>query len=126
SAGTDSGVKKSDNAKAPASIIPISARAISDEDVRNKSYWGVFVAGFLTGLLALLFPCVWPVIPLTVSYFLKHSSNKRRGRMSAIIYALSITVIFVVLGVFVSLITNGQQLNALSTGWFFNMLFFVL
>lgn len=103
-----------------------SVAALSD-DVRHKGYWGTFVAGFITGLIALLFPCVWPVIPLTVSYFLKQNkSHPGRGRWHAVLYALSITVIFVVLGVFISLVTNSQKLNELSTGWFFNMLFFAL
>src|SRR6185295_13572740 len=126
SGSKDSIVSNKDKAKISPSTLPISSRAISTDDIRNESYWEVFIAGFLTGLLALLFPCVWPVIPLTVSYFLKHGSNKRKGRMNAVIYALSITIIFVILGVFVSMVTNGQKLNELSTGWFFNMLFFVL
>ncbi|MCS6990415.1 MAG: thioredoxin family protein [Chitinophagales bacterium] len=112
---------------AKAVVAPMNQATVLSDDVRHKSYWGTFVAGFVTGLIALLFPCVWPVIPLTVSYFLKQNkSQPSRGRWHAVLYALSITVIFVVLGVFISLVTNSQKLNELSTGWFFNMLFFVL
>ncbi|MCS6917738.1 MAG: thioredoxin family protein [Chitinophagales bacterium] len=108
-------------------VAPMNTASVLSDDVRNKSYWGTFVAGFITGLIALLFPCVWPVIPLTVSYFLKQNkSQPGRGRWNALWYAFSITAIFVLLGVFISLVTNSQKLNELSTGWFFNMLFFVL
>jgi thiol:disulfide interchange protein len=120
----DSGLTAKDSAKVL--VFQIPALPASPQDIRNETYWEVFMAGFFTGFLALLFPCVWPVIPLTVSFFLKHNTNKRRGRVNALLYTFSITAIFVILGVFVSLVTNGQKLNELSTGWFFNMLFFVL
>ncbi|MFI5134854.1 MAG: cytochrome c biogenesis protein CcdA [Chitinophagales bacterium] len=111
---------------ASASVAPAANNYHDNSDVRKMSALATFLKGFGLGLVALTFPCVWPVIPLTVSYFLKNESKKRRGRMNAVIYALSIVVIFVVLGVLVSLLTNGQKLNELSTGWFFNILFFVL
>lgn len=121
---SDSGLTKKDSTNSSLFQLPVLPE--SPDDIRNQTYWEVFMAGFLTGFLALLFPCVWPVIPLTVSFFLKHHSNKRRGRVNALLYGFSITVIFVILGVFVSMVTNGQKLNELSTGWFFNILFFVL
>ena len=96
------------------------------EDVRSWSYWKTFLAGFGYGLIALMMPCVWPVIPLTISFFLKHSKEKRKGRMNAVLYGISIVLIFVLLGILVSLLTNEQKLNELSTGWFFNLLFFIL
>lgn len=95
-------------------------------DVRFMSYWQTFLAGFGYGLIALLMPCVWPVIPLTISFFLKQNKSKKQGRMNAFLYGFSIIVIFVLLGILVSLFTNEQKLNELSTGWFFNLLFFVL
>ncbi len=110
-------------AEAPAPAAPVQVPKIS----AGQNYLSTFLAGFATGLIALLFPCVWPVIPLTVSYFLKHSRrNPARGRWNAFLYGLSITIIFVVMGVFISLVTNSQQLNEWSTGWFFNMIFFIL
>lgn len=96
------------------------------EDVRFMSYWQTFLAGFGYGLIALLMPCVWPVIPLTISFFLKQNKSRKQGRMNAFLYGFSIIVIFVLLGILVSLFTNEQKLNELSTGWFFNLLFFVL
>lgn len=100
--------------------------APDDDDVRNMSDWKTFIAGFGYGLIALLMPCVWPVIPLTISFFLKQNKEKKKGRMNALLYGFSIVMIFVVLGILVSLFTNEQKLNELSTGWFFNLLFFVL
>lgn len=120
----DSDLTKKDTASF--SVFQIPELPVTPDDIRNQTYWEVFIAGLLTGFMALLFPCVWPVIPLTVSFFLKHNSSKRRGRVNALLYGFSITAIFVILGVFVSLVTNGQKLNELSTGWFFNILFFVL
>ncbi len=120
------GINDSSNVTSNSQISSNQDFSVNKEDVRNQTYWSTFVQGFLTGLLALFFPCVWPVIPLTVSFFLKKNSNKHVGRINALIYTLSIILIFVVLGVLVSLLTNGQKLNELSTGWFFNLLFFVL
>jgi len=117
-----SSVKDSSVAK----VGPADGNGQDNSDVRNMSGLATFLKGFGLGLVALTFPCVWPVIPLTVSYFLKSESRKKKGRMNAIIYALSIVIIFVLLGVLVSLLTNGQKLNELSTGWFFNILFFIL
>ncbi|MBK9732076.1 MAG: thioredoxin family protein [Chitinophagaceae bacterium] len=97
-----------------------------EDDVRRMSYWQTFLAGFGYGLIALLMPCVWPVIPLTISFFLKQNKSKQQGRFNAFLYGFFIIVIFVLLGILVSLFTNEQKLNELSTGWFFNLLFFVL
>lgn len=99
---------------------------IVEGDVRSKGYWATFLAGVLNGLIALLFPCVWPIIPLTVSFFLKQNDKKKKGSMLALAYSLSIMIIFVLIGVLISALTNGQMANSLSTGWFFNMLFFVI
>lgn len=116
-ASADTGLSASVNAVAPDSDAG---------DVRFMSYWQTFLAGFGYGLIALLMPCVWPVIPLTISFFLKQNKSKKQGRMNAFLYGFSIIVIFVLLGILVSLFTNEQKLNELSTGWFFNLLFFVL
>lgn len=77
----------------PGTVEPIASNADNDEDVRKMSYWQTFLAGFGYGLIALLMPCVWPVIPLTISYFLKQHKNKRQGRMNAFLYGFSIILI---------------------------------
>ncbi|HUM47070.1 MAG TPA: cytochrome c biogenesis protein CcdA, partial [Chitinophagales bacterium] len=112
----------SDSITSASQIIPES----SEGDVRKMSFWQTFLAGFGYGLIALLMPCVWPVIPLTISFFLKQNKSKKQGRLNAFLYGFSIIVIFVFLGILVSLLTNEQKLNELSTGWFFNLLFFAL
>jgi thiol:disulfide interchange protein DsbD len=116
-------------AAVPADAANQPANELVDGDVRSKSYWSTFLAGVVNGLIALLFPCVWPVIPLTVSFFLKQNEGgkkNRRGSILALFYSLSIMIIFVLIGVMISALTNGQMANSLSTGWFFNILFFVI
>jgi thiol:disulfide interchange protein len=92
----------------------------------SRTPWGIFIAGFLGGLLALLTPCVFPMIPLTVSFFTKQSKNKAKGVANAIIYGLSIIAIYVLLGFGVTKIFGADALNALSTNVWFNLSFFVL
>lgn len=82
----------------------------------------VFLAGFLGGLLALLTPCVWPIIPMTVSFFLKRSGDRKKGVRDACIYGLSIVVIYVSLGLLVTLARGGNALNELSTNAVFNII----
>lgn len=90
------------------------------------SLWGIFLAGVLGGLLALVTPCVWPIIPMTVSFFLKRSKDKRRGRRDAYLYGASIVVIYVLLGLLITLIFGASALNALSTAAIPNLFFFLL
>ncbi len=92
----------------------------------NSSYWMIFVLGFLGGLVALFTPCVWPIIPMTVSFFLKRSKDKAKGIQDALIYGLSIIVIYLTLGLAVTGIFGASALNALSTSAFFNILFFLM
>jgi thiol:disulfide interchange protein DsbD len=98
----------------------------SGDFVADNSFWGIFIAGFIGGLLALLTPCVFPMIPMTVSFFTKRSSSKRKGVINAFIYALSIIVIYVAIGFFVTITLGSDALNDLSTNGFFNMAFFVI
>ena len=87
----------------------------------------IFIAGFLGGLIALMTPCVWPMIPMTVSFFIKQSDGgKSKGISSALIYGLSIVVIYVLLGLGVTLLFGADALNALSTSAGFNVFFFLL
>jgi len=90
------------------------------------SLWFIFLAGFLGGFLALLTPCVWPIIPMTVSFFLKRSDNKKQGQRDAVLYGLAIIFIYVLLGILITLIFGASALNSLSTNAIFNLLFFAL
>ena len=92
----------------------------------KKGLWAVFFIAFFSGFAALLTPCVFPMIPMTVSFFTKQSKNKAAGIKNAIIYGISIVAIYVFLGVLVSLIFGADALNALSTNVWFNIAFFLL
>ncbi|MDY4409577.1 MAG: cytochrome c biogenesis protein CcdA [Prevotella sp.] len=96
-------------------------------DIANHSLWYIFLMGIVGGLLALVMPCIWPIIPMTVSFFLKRSKdNKQKGVRDAITYGISIIVIFLVLGIGVTLIFGPSTLNALSTNAIFNIFLFLL
>lgn len=99
----------------------------SDTEIKEeKSLWMIFIEGFLGGLLALITPCVFPMIPMTVSYFLKQSSSKAKGIKNATIYGLSIIIIFVVLGLTVSYAFGPDAMNAMASDPWFNIFFFLL
>ena len=86
----------------------------------------IFLFGFLGGLFALLTPCVFPMVPLTVSYFTKRSKSKAAGIRNGFIYAASIVVIYVSMGLLITLVFGGKALNDMSTNYLFNLFFFVL
>ena len=86
----------------------------------------IFLAGLIGGFLALLTPCVWPIIPMTVSFFLKRNKDKRKAINEAVTYGISIVVIYVTLGVLVTLLFGASALNALSTNAVFNIFFCLL
>lgn len=90
---------------------------------QDRSWIYIFFAGFIGGLLALFTPCVWPIIPMTVSFFLKRSKDKKKGIRDAWTYGASIVVIYVALGLAITLIFGANALNALSTNAVFNILF---
>ncbi len=92
----------------------------------KKGLWTIFFLAFLGGLAALLTPCVFPMIPMTVSFFTKQSKTKAQGQKNAIIYGLSIIAIYVVLGLAVTGIFGADALNKLSTNVWFNLIFFFL
>ncbi len=98
----------------------------SDGDASGKSLWLIFLLGFGGGLLALFTPCVWPVIPMTVSFFLKRNADRKKGVRDALTYGLSIIVIYVGLGLIVTSIFGPSALNDLSTNAVFNLLFFAM
>ncbi|MFV5692858.1 cytochrome c biogenesis protein CcdA [Flavobacterium sp. LT1R49] len=92
----------------------------------QKGLWSIFFIAFLSGFAALLTPCVFPMIPMTVSFFTKQSKSKAKGIRHAIIYGISIIFIYVVLGFLVTWIFGADALNALSTNVWFNIIFFIL
>ena len=92
----------------------------------DQSILGIFIAGMLGGFLALLTPCVFPMIPLTVSFFTKRSKTRQKGIINAAIYAVSIILIYVTLGFLVTVTLGSDALNAMASNVFFNLLFFVI
>jgi len=92
----------------------------------SKSLWTIFFLAFFSGFAALLTPCVFPMIPMTVSFFTKQSKTKAAGIRNAIFYGISIILIYVVLGSLVTAIFGADALNALSTNVWFNIIFFLL
>lgn len=108
-----------------------------NSDTSNTSLWQIFLLGFLGGLIALVTPCVWPIIPMTVSFFLKKGTTKnstpeekaaakKRGIRDAILYGISIVVIYVTLGLLITAIFGASALNDLATNAYFNILFFLM
>ncbi|MDR0874245.1 MAG: thioredoxin family protein [Prevotellaceae bacterium] len=104
---------------------PISGD-FNSTDTADTSLWWIFAMGLLGGLLALLTPCVWPIIPMTVSFFLKRNNDKRRGRRDAVLYALAIIIIYVGLGLIITAVFGASALNDLSTNAIFNIFLFLL
>ncbi|TDE41668.1 DUF255 domain-containing protein [Flavobacterium rhamnosiphilum] len=92
----------------------------------QRGLWSIFFIAFLSGFAALLTPCVFPMIPMTVSFFTKQSKTKAKGIRNAIIYGIAIIFIYVVLGFLVTWIFGADALNALSTNVWFNIIFFIL
>jgi thiol:disulfide interchange protein len=95
-------------------------------DSSSGSLWAIFLAGFIGGLAAFFMPCIYPMIPLTVSFFTKKSGSRAKGIQSAIIYGLSIIVIYVALGLLITLIFGASALNEAASSATFNLLFFVI
>ena len=122
---------------APKLSLDFDAETNQDSDVNNsaavkepgenkRGFLEIFIFGFLGGLAALLMPCIFPMIPLTVSMFTKQSKTRRTGIIKAIIYGVSIIVIYVALGLFITLMFGAGALNALATNPWVNIAFFVL
>lgn len=98
----------------------------ANTDVSASPWWVIFIWGFGGGLLALLTPCVWPMIPMTVSFFLKKGNSRGKSVGDALIYGLSIIIIYLTLGLVITGIFGASKLNALSTNAVFNLCFFLL
>lgn len=103
-----------------------TAVAASVKKESNKSLWTLFILSFFAGFAALLTPCVFPMIPMTVSFFTKQSKNKAVGIRNAIVFGLAIIILYVLLGTVVTTIFGADSLNALSTNVWFNIIFFLL
>jgi len=102
-------------------------RALEDgADSKDNSLISVFLLGLLGGFVALLTPCVWPIIPMTVSFFLKRNKERSKSIRDAVTYGISIVIIYVALGLFVTLCFGASALNALSTNAVFNIFFFLM
>lgn len=116
----------SDQLWAPVTLPENTGKIKNEASISGLSSWLIFVGGFIGGLLALLTPCVWPMIPLTVSFFLKKSGSRSKAITNALLYGMSIIVIYLVLGLAVTAIFGASALNALSTNAIFNIIFFLM
>jgi thiol:disulfide interchange protein DsbD len=101
-------------------------KKINENEEESKSLWTIFIAGFLGGLLALLMPCIYPMIPLTIGFFTKKSDSKNSAIGKAMIYGLAIIVIYVLLGLLITVSFGSDALNNLASNGIFNFLFFIL
>ncbi len=125
--------KQSQVEKKETKSLQIISETIPDKEIKsqekkqkNKSLWTLFILSFFAGFAALLTPCVFPMIPMTVSFFTKQSKNKAVGIRNAIVFGLAIIILYVLLGTVVTSIFGADSLNALSTNVWFNIIFFLL
>jgi thiol:disulfide interchange protein DsbD len=126
---SDSTTQKVDNVGAVQSSNASENKAQKNNETpaeEKKGLWSIFLLAFVGGFAALLTPCVFPMIPMTVSFFTKQSKTKAQGKSNAILYGVSIILIYVILGSLVTGIFGADSLNALSTNVWFNLIFFGL
>lgn len=109
-----------DTTKKATEAAPVSSQN------KEKTLWQTFIEGLFGGFLAFLMPCIFPMVPLTVSYFTKRAGSKQKGIAQAIIYGLSIIVIYVAVGLLITILFGSSKLNELSSSGIFNILFFLL
>jgi thiol:disulfide interchange protein len=115
------GSAKKDTVKAVASVMKSS---VSQE--KEQTLWDTFLQGLVGGFIAFLMPCIFPMVPLTVSYFTKRAGSKAKGIGQALIYGASIIIIYVAFGLFITLVFGSTKLNELSSSGTFNFVFFIL
>ena len=122
-----------DSAIVAVQVADTSSNMVVPALVSNKtasraegSLWAIFIAGFIGGLAAFFMPCIYPMIPMTVSFFTKQSGSRAKGIRSAIIYGVSIIIIYVALGLLITLIFGASALNEAASSATFNLLFFVV
>jgi len=114
--------KKAQQAQVAKQKVAVSAPVTE----KPKSLWQIFIAGFLGGLAAVVMPCIYPLLPLTVSFFTKKAGSRAKGIMQSLLYGLSIIIIYVGLGLIISGLFGSDALNALATNGIFNIFFFLL
>ncbi|WP_219222793.1 protein-disulfide reductase DsbD family protein [Pedobacter antarcticus] len=122
-------VKATDSLKKDTgSVVAADAAAGQDlhKDDQQKTLWETFIQGLLGGFIAFLMPCIFPMVPLTVSYFTKKAGSKQKGIFQAMIYGVSIIVIYVAFGLLITLLFGSAKLNELSSSGVFNFAFFIL
>lgn len=106
--------------------VPVATDGAAAQATTSAPWWQIFIWGFLGGLAALLTPCVWPMIPLTVSFFLKKNKSKAKSIRDAVTYGLSIIVIYLALGLIITFAFGAGALNDLATNAVFNLIFFAM
>lgn len=114
---------KKDTVQQAAAATLIRSSAPSEKE---KTLWQTFIQGLLGGFIAFLMPCIFPMVPLTVSYFTKRAGSRQKGIGQALIYGLSIIIIYVAFGLLITLIFGSAKLNELSSSGWFNFAFFIL
>ncbi|HEA28571.1 MAG TPA: thioredoxin family protein [Leeuwenhoekiella sp.] len=129
--GTSIDIAASQKDSTPSKTAPAAKKQELEVDnatdsQQDQGLLRIFIIAFLSGFAALLTPCVFPMIPMTVSFFTKQSKTRAKGISNAIVYGLSIIVIYVLLGSLVTLVFGADSLNALSTNVWFNLIFFVI
>ncbi len=116
--------RKQAQAKLAKAKQPTINKTVNPE--KPKTLWAIFLAGLLGGFTAILMPCIYPLLPLTVSFFTKKAGSRAKGILQSCIYGLSIIVIYVALGMIISIVFGSDALNALATNGIFNLFFFLL
>lgn len=106
--------------------VAAANKVVDSTENGKKSLWSIFIAGLVGGFAALLMPCIFPMLPLTVSFFTKQSGSRASGISKALLYGLFIIVIYVALGMIITIAFGSDALNALSTNGIFNFIFFLL
>ena len=118
--------KEKDSGKVSESKVKKQITTFAPSSPKSQSLWTIFLLGLLGGFAAFLMPCIFPMVPLTVSFFTKKEVSKKKGVRSALIYGLSIVGIYVILGLLITVIFGADALNVLSTNGIFNFFFFLL
>ncbi|WP_306551976.1 thioredoxin family protein [Daejeonella sp.] len=121
----DSAIVAGQVADTNSSIVASAIVSNKTASTAEGSFWAIFIAGFIGGLAAFFMPCIYPMIPMTVSFFTKQSGSRAKGIRSAIIYGVSIIIIYVALGLLITLIFGASALNEAASSATFNLLFFV-